>query len=64
MRALEEFFVGGIKTNAGLFRRILADEDFQSGRIDTGYLERCWELQLVPKQQEKMSRLSRRRYLR
>lgn len=40
MRALQELFVGGIKTNAGLFRRILADEDFQSGRIDTGYLER------------------------
>ena len=39
-RALQELFVGGIKTNAGLFRRILADEDFQSGKIDTGYLER------------------------
>ncbi len=31
---------GGIKTNLGLFRRILADKDFQSGKIDTGYLER------------------------
>ena len=39
-RALSEYFVAGIKTNLGLFRRILADQDFQSGKIDTGYLER------------------------
>jgi acetyl-CoA carboxylase biotin carboxylase subunit len=39
-RALGELFVGGIKTNLSLFRRILADEDFRSGKIDTGYLER------------------------
>jgi acetyl-CoA carboxylase biotin carboxylase subunit len=39
-RALEELFVAGIKTNVGLFRRILGDEDFQAGKIDTGYLER------------------------
>jgi acetyl-CoA carboxylase, biotin carboxylase subunit len=38
-RALPEYFVAGIKTNLGLFRRILADEDFRSGKIDTGYLE-------------------------
>jgi len=39
-RALGELFVGGIKTNLSLFRRILADEHFRSGKIDTGYLER------------------------
>ena len=39
-RALPEYFVAGIKTNLGLFRRILADGDFQSGKIDTGYLDR------------------------
>jgi acetyl-CoA carboxylase, biotin carboxylase subunit len=39
-RAVQEYFVAGIKTNLGLFRRILADEDFRSGKIDTGYLER------------------------
>jgi acetyl-CoA carboxylase biotin carboxylase subunit len=39
-RALPEYFVEGIKTNLGLFRRILADENFRSGKIDTGYLER------------------------
>ncbi len=40
LRALDEYVVGGIKTNIGLFRRILMDEDFRAARIDTGYLER------------------------
>jgi acetyl-CoA carboxylase, biotin carboxylase subunit len=40
LRALEEYVIGGIKTNIGLFRRILTDEDFRAARIDTGYLER------------------------
>ncbi len=40
LRALEEYVIGGIKTNIGLFRRILMDEDFRKARIDTGYLER------------------------
>ena len=39
-RALYEYFVGGIKTNLSLFRRILADDDFRAGRLDTGFLER------------------------
>ena len=40
LRALDEYFVGGIKTNLALFRRILRDADFGSAKIDTGYLER------------------------
>jgi acetyl-CoA carboxylase biotin carboxylase subunit len=40
LRALEEYVIGGIKTNIGLFRRILLDEDFRTAKIDTGYLER------------------------
>jgi acetyl-CoA carboxylase biotin carboxylase subunit len=44
-RALPEYFVAGIKTNLGLFRRILADTDFQSGKIDTGYLERLLKVE-------------------
>jgi acetyl-CoA carboxylase biotin carboxylase subunit len=40
VRALSEYFVGGIKTNLSLFRRILSDADFQAGRFDTGYLDR------------------------
>jgi len=40
LRVLEEYVIGGIKTNIGLFRRILTDGDFRAARIDTGYLER------------------------
>jgi acetyl-CoA carboxylase biotin carboxylase subunit len=40
LRALDEYVIGGIKTNIGLFRRILLDADFRAARIDTGYLER------------------------
>jgi acetyl-CoA carboxylase biotin carboxylase subunit len=40
LRALDEYVVGGIRTNIGLFRRILLDPDFRAARIDTGYLER------------------------
>jgi acetyl-CoA carboxylase biotin carboxylase subunit len=39
-RSLHEYFVGGIKTNISLFRRILTDADFRAGRLDTGYLDR------------------------
>ncbi len=43
VRALDELFVAGIKTNTGLFQRILADEEFRSGKIDTGYLDRLFK---------------------
>ena len=39
-RALYEYFVGGIKTNISLFRRILQDADFRAGKLDTGFLDR------------------------
>jgi acetyl-CoA carboxylase, biotin carboxylase subunit len=39
-RALNEYFVGGIKTNISLFRRILSDPDFRAARVDTGFLDR------------------------
>ena len=40
VRALNEYFVGGIKTNISLFRRILNDANFRAGKVDTGYLDR------------------------
>jgi acetyl-CoA carboxylase biotin carboxylase subunit len=40
LRALDEYVIGGIRTNLGLFRRILRDADFRAARIDTGYLDR------------------------
>jgi acetyl-CoA carboxylase biotin carboxylase subunit len=39
-RALGEYFVGGIKTNISLIRRIFAHPDFVAARIDTGFLDR------------------------
>jgi len=40
VRALNEYFVGGIKTNISLFRRILNDAEFHAGKLDTGFLDR------------------------
>jgi acetyl-CoA carboxylase biotin carboxylase subunit len=41
-RALDEYYASGIKTNAGLFRRILANRDFQNGEIYTRWLDDFW----------------------
>src|SRR5260370_36902640 len=38
-RALEEYTVTGIKTNAGLFRRILKEPDFLRSEIHTKWLD-------------------------
>src|SRR5207245_2359711 len=38
-RALEEYTITGIKTNAGLFRRILEEPDFLRGEIHTRWLD-------------------------
>jgi acetyl-CoA carboxylase biotin carboxylase subunit len=38
-RALEEYTITGIKTNAGLFRRILTEPDFLRGEIHTNWLD-------------------------
>ncbi len=38
-RALEMFIIEGVKTTIPLHRRILANPDFQAGRIDTHFLE-------------------------
>jgi acetyl-CoA carboxylase, biotin carboxylase subunit len=40
LRALDEYFVGGIKTNLSLFRRILRDSNFRAAKLDTGFLDR------------------------
>jgi acetyl-CoA carboxylase biotin carboxylase subunit len=49
-RALDEFFIGGIKTNISLFQRIVRDDDFKAARLDTGYLDRL--LQAKPPEDE------------
>jgi len=38
-RALEEFDIGGIRTNASLFTRILDDDEFQRGEFHTRWLD-------------------------
>ncbi len=38
-RALDEFYIGGIKTNIPLHRAIVQDERFQRALFDTGYLD-------------------------
>ncbi len=43
IRAMNEYFIGGIKTNVSLFRRILKHPDFQAGKVDTGFLDRLME---------------------
>jgi len=48
-RALYEYFVGGIKTNISLFRRILKDPDFRAGQLDTGFLDRLLANKTVEK---------------
>src|SRR5438105_14761799 len=47
-RALDEYFIGGIKTNLPLFRRILEHPDLAAARIDTGFLDRLLAGKLVP----------------
>src|SRR6202008_2501663 len=39
-RALSEYFVGGIKTNISLFRRILRHPEFRAAKLDTSFLDR------------------------
>src|SRR5438270_2982095 len=43
-RALDEYFIGGIANNLGLFRRILEGDEFQTATIDTDYLDRMLSL--------------------
>jgi len=39
-RALEEFYIDGIKTNIPLHQAIAMDEDFKEGNFNTTYLEK------------------------
>jgi acetyl-CoA carboxylase biotin carboxylase subunit len=39
LRALGEYYVGGIRTNIPLFEIILNDPAFRAGELHTGYLD-------------------------
>jgi acetyl-CoA carboxylase, biotin carboxylase subunit len=40
LRALDEFIVGGIRTNIALHKRLLSDEDVIAGKMSTRTIER------------------------
>lgn len=42
--ALKEYIVLGVKTNIGFLSRVMKNEDFQQGKIDTGFIDRHEEL--------------------
>ena len=42
-RALAEYEVAGIKTTLPFFREVMEDEEFQSGKLDTGFISRFSE---------------------
>jgi acetyl-CoA carboxylase biotin carboxylase subunit len=41
-RALSEFTIEGVKTTIPLHREIMANTDFNTGCVDTGWVERTW----------------------
>jgi acetyl-CoA carboxylase biotin carboxylase subunit len=47
-RALDEYYVGGIKTNLPLFRDVLQDAEFLAGKANTGFLSRLSARQQHP----------------
>jgi acetyl-CoA carboxylase biotin carboxylase subunit len=47
-RALDEYRVGGIKTNLGFHRRLVRHETFLAGQFDTGFIEREKATLLAP----------------
>jgi acetyl-CoA carboxylase biotin carboxylase subunit len=47
-RALDEYRVGGIKTNLPFHRRLLRHPEFVAGRFDTGFIEREKATLLAP----------------
>ena len=42
-RALAEYEIAGIKTTLPFFREVMEDEEFQSGKLDTGFISRFSE---------------------
>jgi len=49
-RALEEYHIAGIKTNVGLFRRILADPEYVRGEVHTRWLDERMRAPAAPRE--------------
>ncbi|HKW87518.1 MAG TPA: acetyl-CoA carboxylase biotin carboxylase subunit [Candidatus Acidoferrales bacterium] len=47
-RALQEYYAAGIKTNVGLFRRILNEPEFLRGEIHTKWLDELLSQPVIP----------------
>ena len=47
-RALDDFVLLGVRTNIEFLRRVISTDDFASGTLDTGFLDRHRELFVVP----------------
>ena len=58
-RALDEYFIGGIKTNLPLFRKILRDPGFRKAEIHTAYLDQM--LAQAPPAQDEKEEMKRQR---
>jgi acetyl-CoA carboxylase biotin carboxylase subunit len=41
-RALSEFIIDGVKTTVPFHQQVMANADFNTGRVDTGWVERTW----------------------
>jgi acetyl-CoA carboxylase biotin carboxylase subunit len=50
-RALDEYYIAGIKTNLSFFRRLVDSPEFGAGEIDTGFLDR-WMSPVLTSQPE------------
>ncbi len=63
-RALNEFYIDGVKTNIPLHREIVKDEDFQNGKFTTSYLDKKLEefnlhaVDSMAKEEEKMAHIN------
>jgi len=55
-RALDEMEIVGIRTNTALFRRILAEADFQNGAVHTRWLHERLASLLAPREKDADSR--------
>jgi acetyl-CoA carboxylase biotin carboxylase subunit len=57
-RALDEYFIGGIKTNLPLFRRILDHPDFTAAKLDTGFLDRLLAEKPIPASGDQLEQIA------
>lgn len=60
-RALDEYQIDGIQTTLPFFRQIVRDDEFISGRLDTGFIERFRERTAGDESDQTLEQESRKR---